>query len=330
MNILVTGAAGFIGGHLCRALVAQGHRVRAVDIVAPRYGPIGTDEVLQMDLRHQYNADVSFAGMDQAYCLAANMGGMGFIGAPENQAQIMADNCQINLCCAMAAAESKVQRVFYSSSACVYPEHLQLEADVTPLREEDAYPAYPDTEYGWEKLWSERLWTQYAVCAGFDIRIARFHNIYGPQGSWNDGREKVPAALCRKVAWAKLTDDTKLVVWGDGEQTRTFCYIDDCVEMIQMLMDSDYSLPLNIGTDHLVSINELAATVMEVAGVELNILHDLSKPQGVRGRSADLGRMYSVLPMPDNPLTSLEDGIAETYAWIADQVERSRACRSVS
>jgi len=318
MNILVTGAAGFIGGHLAQALHGQGHRVWGVDIAKPRYRPFPNDRFTQCDLRIPRVAETVMTGMDAVYCLAANMGGMGFIGLEENQFDIMHDNVLVNTNCARAAGIAGVRKVFYSSSACVYPESLQMETDVAGLKESDAYPASPDTEYGWEKLFSERLYALAAEEFGFDLSIARFHNIYGPFGSWNDGREKAPAALCRKVAEAKRDELDHIVLWGDGLQTRSFCYIDNCLEQIQALMARGYHKPLNIGTDRAVSINELAEIIMDAADYYVEIEHDMTKPQGVRGRNADLTLMAETLP--PSPWWTLEAGIETTYDWIEGMV----------
>jgi nucleoside-diphosphate-sugar epimerase len=271
-----------------------------------------------MDLRSKAAATHAMRGIGWAYCLAANMGGMGFIAKESEQAAIYCGNARINLNCALAAGMCSVERVLFSSSACVYPEFLQLEATPPMLREEDAYPAWPDTEYGWEKLMSERAYMLRAHEYGYAMRIARFHNVYGPQGSWNDGREKAPAALSRKVAEAKRSGDFQIEVWGDGLQTRSFCYVSDAIEMILCLMASDHDQPLNIGTDRAVSINELVRIIAGVAGIEIELVHDLDKPQGVRGRNADLSAMRRILGCEAQ--VSLEDGIAATYNWIEGQV----------
>ena len=323
MNVLVTGAAGFIGGHLCRFLKKRGHWVRGVDRVGPRYGELDVDEFLQLDLREPEAAIQAMHGCQWAFFLAADMGGMGFISRADKQATIFCDNALINLNCALAAGENALERVFYASSACVYPESLQLDTVAQHLQESDAYPAEPDTEYGWEKLMSEHTYLLRAAQFGYDIRIARFHNVYGPYGSWNDGREKAPAALCRKAAEAKQSGNHELEIWGDGQQTRSFCYIDDALEMIWRLMCvvGAHAEPLNIGTDRAVSIDELALIAAQAAGIDVTLRHDLSKPQGVRGRNADLSKMREVLG--DIPSTSLEDGIAITYDWIEEQLAQA-------
>ena len=318
MIAVVTGAAGFIGGHLCRRLKQNGYFVRGVDIVPPRYGELGIDSFSIRDLRDPLAAYGAMAEADIAYCLAANMGGMGFIGLAENQFDILHDNAVINLNCAKAAGQHGVGKVFYSSSACVYPEGLQMEIDAPPLKESDAYPAMPDTEYGWEKLLSERAYALAAQHYGFEVYIARFHNVYGPNGAWNDGREKAPAALCRKVAEAKHRGANRIDIWGDGMQTRSFCYIEDCLDQIQALVASDWHEPLNIGTDFGISIRSLANVIMDIAGHDVWLTYDMTKPQGVRGRNADLTLMRQVLGI--DVQWSLREGLKETYAWIEEQV----------
>lgn len=306
--ICVTGAGGFIGHHLVNYLKRRGYWVRGVDVKRPEYEPTGADEFLLLDLRE--NAQIVTAGVDLVFGLAADMGGMGFIS--KNQGRIAYNNSMINLNTLEAARRSGVERYLFTSSACVYPLYRQTEADVTPLREEDAYPADPQGAYGWEKLYFER------VCQYYDIetRIVRFHNCYGPLGTWDGGREKVPAALCRKVAIAKHTGNPEVEIWGDGEQTRSFMYIDDCLRGIVSLMESDYEDPLQLGSDQAVTINELADMIAGIAGVEIVKKH-IPGPQGVRGRNADLSLAREVLGW--EPLTSLEDGMARTYDWIEEQ-----------
>jgi nucleoside-diphosphate-sugar epimerase len=256
------------------------------------------------------------AGVDDVYALASDMGGMGFISG---------NNALINLHCLEAAVQQQVKRYFYSSSACIYPEYKQLNADVTPLREEDAYPAEPQDAYGWEKLVTERACLYYRQEYGIETRIARFHNIFGPLGTWDGGREKAPAAMCRKVAHAKLVGDPEVPIWGDGEQTRSFCYIDDCIVGIYKLMQSDYHEPLNIGQDRMVTINELADMVASIAGITIKKTH-IPGPQGVRGRNSDNTRLQQVLGWA--PEISLEEGMARTFAWIEAQVRAKQAVGS--
>ncbi len=314
-RVLVTGAGGFIGHHLINRLKAQGHWVRGVDIKKPEFGATQADEFLLLDLRRWDNCVEATAGVDDVYALAADMGGMGFISS--HHAQILHNNILISTHTIEAAREAGVKRYLYSSSACIYPEYRQTDTDVTPLREDDAYPALPQDAYGWEKLITERLAEHYREDYGMDVRVVRFHNIYGPLGTWEGGREKAPAALCRKIAYAKLTGNHEIEMWGDGEQTRSFCYIDDCVEGLQRIMDSGFQHPLNLGRNEMVSINELAAIIAKVADVEVNVKH-IDGPQGVRGRNSDNSLCYEVLGW--EPGITLEEGIAMTYPWIEDQV----------
>lgn len=314
---LVTGAGGFIGHHLVTALKQQGYWVRGVDIKEPEFSPTEADEFQLLDLRQMENCVEATAGVDEVYALAADMGGMGYISS--HHAHILYSNAMINFQTLEAAHTNGVKRYLYTSSACIYPEYKQTSAQVKPLREEDAYPAQPQDAYGWEKLITEQLCTHYQADYGMETRIVRFHNIFGPLGTWDGGREKAPAAMCRKVAVAKLTGDPHVEIWGDGEQTRSFCYIDDCTEGIYKLMQSDYGQPLNLGQDRLVTINQLADIVAEIAGVSIVKKH-IPGPQGVRGRNSDNTRLREVLGW--QPEISLEDGLARTYAWIEKQVAR--------
>jgi GDP-D-mannose 3', 5'-epimerase len=316
-KVVVTGAGGFIGHHLVTYLKRQGHWVRGVDLKYPEYRPSDADEYLLLDLRRWENCLQATYGADEVYALAADMGGMGFISS--HHAQILHNNALINLHTLEAAHTNGISRYLYASSACIYPEYKQMEADVTPLREEDAYPAQPQDAYGWEKLIAERLCQYYGEEYGIETRIVRFHNIFGPLGTWEGGREKAPAALCRKVAAAKLSGNPEIEIWGDGDQTRSFCYIDDCVTGLYKLMQSDYSQPLNLGQDRLVTINQLADMVAATAGIRIVKKH-IPGPQGVRGRNSDNTRLRQVLGW--EPEITLEEGLARSYAWIETQVQR--------
>ena len=322
---LVTGAGGFIGHHLVTYLKSLGYWVRGADLKYPEYASTSADEFLQLDLRSAADAQAAVAGIDEVYSLAADMGGMGFISA--HDAPIFHNNSLIDLNTIDAARRAGVKRLFYTSSACVYNESLQDRADVRPLKEEDAYPALPQDGYGWQKLMAERLCLYYRGEYGLDTRIVRFHNIFGPLGAWDGGREKAPAAICRKVAVAKLTGTLEIEVWGDGEQTRSFCYIDDCVFGIHRLMRSDYPHPLNLGQDRLITINQLVDLVAAAAGVTIRKRH-VSGPQGVRGRNSDNSRLREVLGW--EPSVSLEEGLARTYAWIEDQVREQLSASASS
>jgi nucleoside-diphosphate-sugar epimerase len=317
-KVLVTGAGGFIGHHLVSFLKARGYHVRGVDLKRPEFAPTEADEFEILDLRRWPDCLVATRGIDEVYALAADMGGMGFISA--HHAEILHNNVLINTHTLEAARLHGVQRYLYTSSACVYPDHLQQEADVVPLREDDAYPAAPQDGYGWEKLISERLCQYYGQEHDMATRVVRFHNIFGPMGTWEGGREKAPAALCRKIARARLTGDPTIEIWGDGEQTRSFCYIDDCIDGIYRLMRSDYAEPLNLGQDRMISINALARLIAGIARVDV-VLRHVPGPQGVRGRNSDNTRLRDVLGW--EPTITLEQGLAVTYRWIETQVRDS-------
>lgn len=319
-KILVTGAGGFIGNRLVSFLKEKGLWVRGVDLKHPEFSRTAADDFLLLDMRRRDNCLEATKGVDDVYALAADMGGMGFISA--NHAQILYNNTTINFETLDAARENGVGRYFYTSSACIYPEHRQTDANVTPLKESDAYPAAPQDAYGWEKLITERLCKHYREDHGIKTRIVRFHNIFGPLGTWEGGREKAPAAMCRKVAMAKLSGDPTIEIWGDGEQTRSFCHVDDCVEGIFRLMESDFTEPLNLGQDRMVTINQLADIVAEAAGVEIVKKH-VEGPQGVRGRNSDNTLLRDTLDW--EPKISLEEGLRETYAWIEAQVRAKLA-----
>jgi len=319
-RVLVTGAGGFIGSHLVTFLREKGYWVRGVDIKEPEFTPMDADEFKLLDLRRWENCQEAARGVDEVYALAADMGGMGFISA--HHAQILYNNSLINLHTLEAARENGVKRYLYTSSACIYPEYLQEETNVVPLKEEHAYPAQPQDAYGWEKLVSEILCHHYRNDYGMETRTVRFHNIFGEKGTWEGGREKAPAALCRKIAEAKLTGSGEIDIWGDGEQTRSFCYIDDCVEGIYRLMRSDFHEPLNLGQDRMVTINGLADIIADAAGIKIEKRH-IDGPQGVRGRNSDNTKLREVLSW--EPQISLEEGLAVTYRWIEEQVRKQLA-----
>jgi nucleoside-diphosphate-sugar epimerase len=321
---LVTGAGGFIGHHLVSYLKAAGYRVRGADIKQPEYGETDADEFLQLDLREQKNCQTATADMDLVYHLAADMGGIGYITG--SHALIAYNNSLMNLYMLEAARCSGVNRLLFSSSACVYPHGLQTSPDVVPLREEDAWPAEPEEGYGLEKLYTEKLCQYYMEDYGLSTRVVRFHNVYGPLGTYDGGREKAPAAMCRKIA--RATNPGQIEVWGDGKQTRSFMYVDDCVEGIHRIMRSDHEKPLNLGTDELVTVDELAQIVIEASGKKIALQHDRTKPQGVRGRNSDNTRLRSVLKW--EPQMMLRQGIVPTYRWIAGQVAGEAAAESVA
>ena len=309
---LVAGGAGFIGHHLVKYLKAKGYWVRGADLKYPEFGKSVADEFDLWDLRNYgYCLEVCY-GMDEVYQLAADMGGIGYITS--SHAEIFRNNALINLNMLEAARVSGVKKYLYTSSACVYPQYLQDKAEVKNLKEEDAYPADAEPGYGWEKLMSELACKYYREDYGFNTHIVRFHNIFGPLGTYEGGKEKAPAALCRKIALSK----GEIEVWGDGKQTRSFCYIDDCVEGIYRLMQSEYYEPLNLGQDRLVTINELVDMIANIAGKKIYAILDLTKPQGVRGRNSDNTKLKEVLGW--EPKISLEEGLKKTYEWIKGQV----------
>jgi nucleoside-diphosphate-sugar epimerase len=321
--VLVTGAGGFIGGHLVADLLKKGHRVRAVDHkpLDQWWQRFPEAESWSANLEHKDECRRATAGVRHVYNLAADMGGMGFI--EHNKALCML-SVLINTHMLMAAREAGVERFFYSSSACVYAAGKQTDPNVTALKEEDAYPAMPEDGYGWEKLFSERMCRHFLEDFGLQTRVARYHNVYGPKGTWKGGREKAPAAVCRKVAQAKISGTHQIEIWGDGKQTRSFQYIDDCVYGTQLIMNSDVVEPINLGSDELVTINQLVDIAEEIAGVKLKRSYKLDAPKGVNGRNSDNTMIQARLGWA--PSTRLRDGLEKTYHWIYDQIMTDAPC----
>jgi len=318
---LVCGAGGFIGHHMVRKLKKEGFWVRGIDLKYPEFCEVEADDFIIGDLRDadvcKHVVDIKF---DEVYQFAADMGGAGYVFTGENDANIMHNSALINLNILEACYRRNVKRIFYSSSACIYPKYNQKDPQNPNCAEDSAYPAMPDSDYGWEKLFSEHLYLAFHRNYGMEVRIARYHNIFGPEGSWNDGREKAPAALCRKVATAKLKGLDYIEVWGDGKQTRSFLYVDECIEGTLRLMRSDWTGPVNIGSEEMVTINQLAEMIMEIAGVKLKIKH-VAGPLGVRGRNSDNRLIYEKLGW--KPTMPLRKGLEITYAWIEEQVKRA-------
>lgn len=317
---LVCGAGGFIGGHLVNRLKAEGYFVRGVDIKEHEYGHMNADEFVLGDLTDPVVAAKVVIGMEEVYQLAADMGGAGYIFTGDNDASVMHNSAMCNLNVLEESRKAGVKKIFYSSSACMYPEYNQLDPDNPKCSESSAYPAAPDSEYGWEKLFSERLYFAYNRNHGIQVRVARFHNIFGPQGTWTGGREKAPAAMCRKVAEA--ADGGVIEVWGDGKQTRSFLIIDECVEGIRRLMESDFMGPVNIGSEEMISINDFAKMAIDISGKQLTI-KNIPGPQGVRGRNSDNHLIREKLGWA--PSLPLRKGMEQTFAWISEQVELHKA-----
>lgn len=317
---LVLGAGGFIGSNLVERLKTEGFWVRGVDLKSPEFLMTSADEFVVGDLRNQQVCDkVLDQYFDEVYQLAADMGGAGFVFTGENDADIMHNSALINLNISERAAKHQVGKIFYSSSACIYPEFNQTDPDNPNCEESSAYPAQPDSEYGWEKLFSEHLYFSFHKNYGLNVRVARFHNIFGPRGTWEGGREKAPAAICRKVALAK--DGSSIEIWGDGKQTRSFLLIDECLEGIRRFMDGDFIGPLNIGSDEMITINGLAEMAIDISGKNLTIKHT-DGPLGVRGRNSDNRLIMEKLNW--KPTLPLRKGMESTYAWILEQVESKK------
>lgn len=314
--VLVTGAGGFIGHHLVKYLQENGFRVRGVDIELPEYERSTADEFLQLDLRDEGACLQACKGTSLVFHLAADMGGIGFISA--HHAEVCRNNTRININMLEAAKEQEVKRFLFSSTACVYPMWMQESPDIKPLKEEDAYPADPEEGYGWEKLYMEKLCSYYRKDFGLETRIVRFHNVYGPLGTYRGGREKAPAAVCFKIAKADAGEEVE--VWGDGKQTRSFMYVRDCVEGVLRIMCSDFPEPINLGTEEMITVNDLYGLVSDIAKKPIALRHNTSKPQGVRGRNSDNTLIRQILNW--EPKITLRDGLTETYKWIQSEVER--------
>lgn len=320
---LVCGAGGFIGGHLVNRLKEEGYWVRAVDLKENEFGNMNADEFVQGDLRDVHFVEqVVTSDLDEVYQLAADMGGAGFVFTGDNDSDIMHNSALCNLHVLEEVKEKKIPKVFYSSSACIYPEYNQMDPDNPKCSEESAYPAAPDSEYGWEKLFSERLYLTYQRNHGIQVKIARFHNIFGPRGTWDGGREKAPAAICRKVAEAPKGGTVE--VWGDGKQTRSFLIVDECVEGVRRLMESDFSGPVNIGSDEMISIQDFTKMVIEISGKNLQI-KNIEGPLGVKGRNSDNVLIKEKLGWA--PSKPLRDGVEKTYHWISEQIRQREATR---
>src|ERR1700730_3714819 len=326
-KILVCGGGGFIGGHLVADLLGQSNKVRSVDVkpLDERFQLSPEAENLQLNLQEKESCERAIADIDLVYNLAADMGGMGFI---ENNKALCMLSVLINTHLIMAAKNAGVNRFFYASSACAYAADKQTDPNVTALKEEDAYPAMPEDGYGWEKLFSERMCRHFLEDFGLTTRVARYHNVYGPQGTYDGGREKAPAAICRKVITAKLSGNHEIEIWGDGKQTRSFQWIDDCVKGTQMIMAGDYAEPLNLGSSELVTINQLVDLVEEIAGVKLKRRHNLSAPKGVNGRNSDNTLIQKIFGW--EPSTKLRDGLERTYRWIYDQMAPQSSKRTAN
>ncbi|HEY3928653.1 MAG TPA: NAD-dependent epimerase/dehydratase family protein [Candidatus Koribacter sp.] len=325
-KVLVGGAGGFIGSHLVKRLKSEGFWVRGVDLKYPEFAPTAADDFVIGDLREQSIVRSVVTGIDEIYQLAADMGGAGYIFTGEHDADVMHNSATINLNMLDAGRKAGVKKFFYSSSACIYPAYNQTDPNNPKCSEDSAYPAAPDSEYGWEKLFSERLYASYQRNYGIQVRVARFHNIFGPEGTWQGGKEKAPAAVCRKIAAASNGGEIEL--WGDGEQTRSFLYIDECVDGVRRLMESEFMGPVNIGSEEMVTINKLAAMVMQIARKRVNIKH-ISGPTGVRGRNSDNHMIAERLGW--KPTRPLSEGLERTYRWIESQVlEQAKSLSTVA